>query len=276
MSRPQPGENKRGALGNADMKFIEDNVDKLTVDEIAKILNRNRDPILRHIKMNKLGAAFNKVREVGEKTPKDVLRELRGKKFYTNLKSQITLDELYYFDDHWVAMVTQFNGDLLPSEEMELKELLILEILKNRENASERRRLEEKDILERALAVELKLPRDERDRDNIAQIRAQLSAITIASREYLKGLKDLCDRAEKMRRALHASRQDRAKTLDNAKADFVSWLKSLEDYRTKIRTGREMEILRQAKEKERRRLSEFHTYITKEVEQPILNADTVE
>lgn len=268
-------ERKRGALSRPDMEFIRKNVDRFTVDEMAKTLNRTVEPIQRYINNNMLGKNFAEEGEVGDKTHKVVLDELQKKSFYKNLKKQLTVQELEYFNHHWVEMLIQFSGDILPSEEMELKELIILEIMKNREMMAEKDRLFMKDELERDLKLEQNLGPDGK-RERIASIRSELTSISALSSNYIRNFKDLCDRADKMRKALHASRQDRAKDLSNAKIDFVGWLKVLDEYDNKYRVGRELEIVRLAQAKEKERLGGFHTYEDKEVRQPLLNAETVE
>lgn len=270
-----PVERKRGALSREDMEYITKNVDRFTPEEIAKALDRTVTPIKRYIKNNKLGQKYHQEIEAGEKTEHMILRELKNKAFYKNLKTQLSINEVEYFDQHWVNMVVQFSGDLYPSEEMELKELLILEILKNRESATERTRLERKDQLEKELNREMKLPKDERDMDYIRELRADITSVIAASTNYVKNFKDLCDRAEKMRKALYASRQDRAKDLMNAKIDFSGWLKQLDQYEDRNRIGREMELIRMAKDAAKKDLGSYHTYANKEVAKPILNAETV-
>lgn len=268
-------ERKRGALSRPDMEFIRKNVDRFTVEEMAKTLNRTVEPIQRYINNNMLGKNFAQEGEVGEKTHKIILGELKEKAFYKNLKQQLTVHELEYFNHHWVEMLVQFSGDVLPSEEMELKELIIIEIMKNREMIAEKERLVSKDELEKEMQLYRNLPSDERDRERMSDIRNQLTHLATLSHNYIRSFKELCDRSEKIRKALHASRQDRAKDLSNSKIDFVSWLKWLDEYDNKHRVSHEMEIVRLAQQKEKERLGSYHTYEDRAVSKPLLNAETV-
>lgn len=262
-----------GQLSATDRKFIRQNVDKIPPDKIAEVLQRNESAILNYIQREKLGNAYAELRSVAEKSTSQILKALRDSPLFATLRAQLMLDELRFFEDNWVNMVAQFNGDLMPSEEMELKELLILEILKNRESAAEKVRLEMKADLEKELRLERSLPSP--DRQKIRDINEQIMQCHAASSSYIKNFKELCARAESMRKALHASRQDRVKSFEKSKVDFVGWLKALEDHSQKLRVAREMEIMKQAQEKERAKLYRNHKYANAEVGIPILNEDSV-
>lgn len=270
-----PVEHKRGALSNQEMDFIRANIATMEPAVIAAHLNRNPEPILRFISRNRVGKTFEEIRGEAEKTEQQIYRQLKDKSFYKNLKEQLSVAELDYFADHWVALVLQFNGDLAASEEMELKELLILEILKNRESSSEYFRMQQLDQLHGQIRDEMKQPRHSRDQDLINSLSTQASQIKVASSTYVRNFKDLCDRADKMRKALHASRQDRVKHLENAKVDFVAFLRLLEEHGEKLKVGKEMEVIRAAKEKEQRRLASLHTFSDGKVDRPILCSETV-
>ena len=260
------------SLKSADMRFIRNNVDRLPPDKIAEAINRSLQVVLNYIQKERLGKAFAEIKAAGDISESQMLSELRSKKFYKNLKSQLLPVEIDYFEDHWISMLVQFGGDIMASEEMELKELIILEILKNRESAAEKDRLELKADLEKRVRQE-KLGNN--DREMIRDLNQQILNCAAASTSYIKNFKELCDRADKMRKALHASRQDRVKSYENSKVDFVSWLKALDDHSQKLKVAREMEILKRAQEKERQRLYGHHKYANNEVNIPILNEDSI-
>lgn len=266
---------KRGALSSEDMDFIRANVATMDPAIIAAHLNRNPEPVIRFIARNRVGKTFEELRGEAEKTEQQIFQQLKTKTFYKNLKEQLSVAELDYFADHWVALVLQFNGDLAASEEMELKELLILEILKNRESASEYFRMQQLDQLHSQIRDEMKQPRHSRDQDLINSLSTQASQIKVASSTYVRNFKDLCDRADKMRKALHASRQDRVKHLENAKVDFVAFLRLLEEHGERLKVGKEMEVIRTAKDKEQRRLASLHTFSDGKVDRPILTSETI-
>ena len=280
---PTPAEDKpkykQGQLDQEEADFILSNIGKMKIKDIAAHLNRRLTLIYKFLGRHKVPVKPKIVQDdeidreatLGEA---ETYSKLKNKAFYKNLRQQLTNAEMHYFVDHWIDLVRQFNGDLAPSEEMELKELLILEILKNRETASEFTRLQQAEELQRQLREEMALDED-RDKEKIQSLTMQISQLKVASSSYIRNFKDLCDRAEKMRKALHASRQDRVKHLEDAKVDFVSYLKLLEERGEKMRVGREMEIIRAAKKKEERRLAKLYLYSDGKVDRPVTNEETI-
>lgn len=264
---------KRGNLSLEEMAFIRKYIDELPVEKMARLLNRNPEPIRRYIQGNRLGREYVAIVEEEKKGEHAILADLRSKPFYRDLQSHFSNSERTLFNEYWVAMVMQFNGDLIPSEEMELKELLTLEILKNRETAAEKARLEEKAFLEKELR--LLLQETNKDDKGIRALRESISSIQSQSFQYIRNFKDLCDRADKMRKALHASRLDRVKDLENSRINFTAWLKMLEEHGNKVRVAKEMEIIRQAKDRAYEKFANYHTYADGEVDLPILNAETI-
>lgn len=267
-SNSSPGRPKD--LQDNEKEFIKKNAGTLSPAEIARSLHRKTEIVLNYMRDESL-IISNKS---GQKSNNQIERELKKKPFYADLMRQLFPEELDFFNEHWIGMMSQFNGDLMPSEELELKELLIIEILKNRESAAEKERLEEKSRLEKEIRQERSLKQP--DREKIRDLQQTLTQYSSASSTYVRNFKDLCEKADKMRKALHASRQDRVKNYENSKVDFVSWLKLIEDNDQKLKASREMEIMKQAQIKERQRLYDNHEYANKEIAPPILNEDSVD
>ena len=79
-----------------------------------------------------------------------------------------------------------------------------------------------------------------------------------------------------MLKDLKGTREQRIKAIEDSKQTFASLVKQIatdKSFRTKI--GVDMEKMRLAMEKEKARLSEFHTYEDGQVDQPFLTPDTV-
>ena len=79
-----------------------------------------------------------------------------------------------------------------------------------------------------------------------------------------------------MLKDLKATREQRVKRLEDSKQTFISWVQNLmtnADVRQEI--GVEMEKMRLSVNKERKRLSEWHQYEDKLVDQPFLTPDSV-
>lgn len=262
-----------GRLSREDVTFIKSNVDKISPEKLAKILGRKVSSILKYIQDHRLGSAYRSYREIEPKSTHEVLKELKEKPFYSILKQQLTNIEIKHFEDEWIRIIAQFNNDVLASEEMELKELIFVEILRNRESIAEKQRMDMKFDLEKELEYERQQPI--KDPERIREINQILLQYRSESKEFIKIFRELCDRAEKARKALNASRQDRVKSFDRANVDFTAWLKTLDDNSQKIKAAREMEIMKLAQSKEKKRLQSNHKFANNEIAVPILNEDSV-
>ena len=102
-------------------------------------------------------------------------------------------------------------------------------------------------------------------------------AIIRASQETLsKDYKDLQTRKATMLKDLKGTREQRIKAIEDSKQTFASLVKQLAtdtEFRTSI--GIEMEKMRLAAEKEKERLSDYHTYEDETVDQPFLTPETL-
>jgi len=266
---------KRGALSTADMDFIRDNVDEMSTGQMASILNRNEAPVIRYIKRLKLGKKYKMAREMGDKTEKMILEELKSKPFYKVLRKQMSVEELDYFHEQWVSILKQFNGDLFPSEELELKEFLLLEVLKNRTLTDKREWLEERESLKKELNRMLKLPIEDQDESHAKFLRQEISAASSHSNDCVRAFRDLSDKSDKIRHALKASREQRLKQIESQKTNFAEWLRQLTDPSIRAAISREMEIMRVATEKEKVRLGTLYEYPNKDVDLPVLNSENI-
>jgi hypothetical protein len=96
---------KRGQLSLDEEKFIRDNVEVLSVEQIAESLNRSTKPITRYIEENQLYFLEQK----GEN--ETLKRKLHSKTFWNEILRQFDEDsgELQYFEDTWVGLIKQFR-----------------------------------------------------------------------------------------------------------------------------------------------------------------------
>ena len=80
---------------------------------------------------------------------------------------------------------------------------------------------------------------------------------------------------ERLLKDLKGTREQRKRNADDAKTNFSSWLRQLEDDQLKKDESFDMEVHRVAADKATDRLAELHQYEDGLVDQPILNADTL-
>lgn len=275
MPRAKPGEKKRGNLSLKEMAYIKKNVDNKSAAEIAATLNRTVAPVKRYIEANRLGKKYLQALQVGDKTELILLNELKKKPFYRMLKHQMSDLELEYFQESWISILKQFGGDIFASEELELKEFIMLEIIKNRMLTEKKLALLDKESLKKELHQQTLLPYMQQDREQVRYIRSEINAVEAKINNYVKEFQSLATKTDMIRKALKASREQRLHKIDQAKVNFGTWIRQLTDPEIRGKIARELEIMRLAMEKSKYELGQYITYSNKEVDKPILNSETV-
>ena len=133
---------KRGQLSLEEEQFIKDHVSSSSPEIIAASLNRNVSPITRYIVEAKL------LVDESEKKQDEILKQkLYSKTFWNEIKRQFDEDsgELDYFENTWVNLIKQFREDVLPAEELQLKQFITIDILINRSMKERKRHISEND-----------------------------------------------------------------------------------------------------------------------------------
>ena len=261
---------KRGQLSLDEEKFISDNINTLTIEDIASHLNRNVAPIKRYIGENKL---VN-----NEDDDSESLRyKLHSKIFWKEIKRQFndTDGELEYFEDTWINLIKQFREDVLPAEELQIKQFITIDILINRSMKERKRHIEETAKLQGEVDKEYNKPEDTRDVARLMNLETQLSFARNSIANYTNEYTKLLNEQQKISKDLKATREQRIKRIEDGKSSWVGLIRMLEDEETREREGREMEIINMATKKSLDKLSEYHTYQDNTLDRPFLTPDTV-
>ena len=113
---------KRGKLSLHEEKFIRDNYGILDIDSISKHLNRNTAPIKRYIEENNIFANSEEAKDY-----ETIRQKLHAKSFWNEIKKQFdeSTGELEYFESTWVNLIKQFREDVLPAEELQIKQFVL-------------------------------------------------------------------------------------------------------------------------------------------------------
>ena len=111
-------------------QFIRDNIDSLSIEQIAEALNSTVKPVQRYITESKIGLLNLKMNK--RMTP-HLRRKLHAKTFWVEIEKQFdkSTGELQYFEDTWIGLVKQFREDVLPAEELQIKQFITIDILIN-------------------------------------------------------------------------------------------------------------------------------------------------
>jgi hypothetical protein len=262
---------KRGQLALDEEKFIRDNIESLSVEAIAQQLNRNTAPINRYIEENNLYA-------LEEKNENDLLkRKLHSKSFWYEIERQFDeqTGELEYFENTWVGLIKQFREDVLPAEELQIKQFITIDILINRSMKERKRHIAETEKLQRLVDAEYDKPEDQRDIPRLANLETQLSFARNSISSYTNEYTKLLNEQQKISKDLKATREQRIKRIEDGKSSWVGLIRMLEDEELREKEGREMEILNMATEKYKKDLFGYHTYQDNKVDKPFLNQESV-
>jgi hypothetical protein len=260
---------KKGRFSFSEMEFIEANAEVLSVDQIATELDRDPNSIKDWIE-KKIGFSAKQKKEA------EVANELKTKPYYRELKNQFADEELEMFEFHFKKMWSQFKDDVFHTEEMQIIDTIKLEILMNRILKSQHENQEQIIVYERLVQSEKSVDKDQRDMEYIVQLERQIAILRASQETLSKDYKDLQARKATMLKDLKGTREQRIKAIEDSKQTFASLVKQIatdSDFRTRI--GVDMEKMRLAMEKEKERLSEFHTYEDGTVDQPFLTPETL-
>lgn len=265
----RPGPGRAVGMTTAQKDFIRKNIGSHSIDDIAKALGVSIkavmscvDRIRRQIKL-----------ETEQRRDSNIREDLLAKPFYPILKRQFNSVDLEFFTREWIATIKQFNEDLYPTEEAELKDMIVLEIMKNHALQTNMDLKQRKDILGRSLAraeAESQL-----DMGVITNIKVEIQRAEESSKQNLAHFKDLTEKSKRAREALSASRQQRVTKIQDAKANFTEWLRAIYDNENRERVAREMELMKMALHREEERLGSFTEFADKKIDIPLLNSETV-
>jgi hypothetical protein len=264
---------KRGQLSLDEEKFIRDNINSLSISDIANAINRNEAPVKRYITENSLLISPE------EKSNDEYLRhKLYSKTFWTEIKRQFDSDtgELQYFEDTWISLIKQFREDVLPAEELQIKQFITIDILINRSMKERKRHIAETEKLQRMVDKEYEKTETDRDIPKLANLETQLSFARNSIANYTNEYTKLLAEQQKISKDLKATREQRIKRIEDGKSSWVGLIRMLEDEEIREKEGREMEILSMATQKARNTLESYHSFQDKTVDKPFLTPESVE
>jgi len=262
---------KRGQLSLDEEKFIRDNIENLSIEQIADALNRNQDPVNRYIEEQQLYSLH-------DKSENEVLRrKLHCKTFWSEIVRQFDENsgELEYFENTWIGLIKQFREDVLPAEELQIKQFITIDILINRSMKERKRHIAETEKLQRLVDKEYEKPEDQRDVPKLANLETQLSFARNSIASYTNEYTKLLNEQQKISKDLKATREQRIKRIEDGKSSWVGLIRMLEDEEIREKEGREMEIISMATDKYKKELYGYHNYADNKIDKPFLTSESV-
>lgn len=260
---------RMGRFNISELNYLHQNYQTLSVEQMAKKINR--DPVSIH-KWIEGNIGLNRE----QKTEIQGSNELKQRTYYKELQKQFTSDELDLFEFHFKKMWVQFKDDVFHTEEMQIIDVIKYEILMNRILRSQQDAKDQIDTMQREIALEKNLEKAHQDRDFILNLERQIASIRSAQEMIGRDFKDYQTRKAQLVKELKGTREQRVKSIEDAKSNFGTLAKRLIiDPAFRHAVGVEMETMRIAAENEWKRLSKAMTYRDGVVDRPLLNSETV-
>lgn len=206
---------------------------------------------------------------------------IRRKPYWLNLKKSFTENELKLFVYDWKKIINQFQNEVLPTEELQILDLIKTGIEQLRAEKERKNCLERSDYYERELEKLRRKKFDDPEEANrnereIARMEKMYLMVQTSYKEYGNRVTECLQNKSKLMAELKATRAERLKKIENSNVNFTSWLQLIYTDREKAREmSIELEKMRLASQQALKDFSEYHKYIDGHVDQPILTPETI-
>ena len=147
----------------------------------------------------------------------------------------------------------------------------------NRELEKQRNCQKEIDRMQSMKILEENKQAEEQDKEYIYQLERNIASLYAAGETAQRAFKDLLEKKTKSSQALKATREQRYANIENKKSTMAELIENILRNPTFFEEqGKQMEKMRLAMQKERERLSDYHTYDDKVIDRPFLTPETIE
>ena len=258
---------RKGRFSKKEEEFIKNNLRGLSHEEIAQELDRDPDSVRDFIKRK-----F----KVGLSSMEEAAYELEERPYWAELRAQFDEKELELFKYHWTRVISQFKDDVIPTEEIQVVDLIKLELLMNRCLKVNKSNMDQINAFTELIREERALDPDQQDVDTVINLERQVASLRASQESLNRDYRDLQTKKNSMLKEMKATREQRVKRYEDSKHSFTGWVIHLISNPELTRSyGIEMEKMRLATQKEMDRLGRFHQYEDGQVDQPFLTPDTV-
>jgi len=258
---------KKGRFSKEEIAYIDKHVKTDSTDQIAIYLDRDPDSVQKFIKKKyRKGASAEEIAAF----------DLENRPYWIEIQNQFTEEELKLFRYHWARIISQFRDDVIPTEELQVVDLIKLELLMNRSLKSNKSNIEQITVMEALIQEERARDPDQQNVDMVFNMERQVASLRASQESLNKDYRELQTKKNSMLKEMKATREQRVKRLEDSKQSLTGWIAYLmSNPDITSRYGIEMEKMRLAMSKERDRLSDLHKYQDGMVDQPFLNSDTI-
>ena len=168
---------KKGRISKQEEAFLLENLD-LDHQYLADELGRDSGSVLKFIKKKVASGDFPTPSWLEEFTREEQASyDLSQRPYWKELESQFTQNEMELFVYHWSRVISQFKDDVIPTEEMQVVDLIKLELLMNRSLQNNKQNIEQVETYEVLIRELRAVDPDQQDRDEIFNLERQVTSL---------------------------------------------------------------------------------------------------
>lgn len=259
---------KEGRFSRQDIRFVQEHCLKQSDAWIADRLGRTEYAVRTvRLKLEREQSTLGT-----EDAMSVAKRLLHRREDWNHIKSQYSTEELKLFEYHWAKLLAQF-GETTTTEELQIMKLIQMDIMMGRVAINKKLIISETEYKRKRRDEEIALD-DSKDIDLINDLDREIMALQSADQFHTREYKELVVEYDKMMKSLKGTRDQRIARIENSQTSFVEWMRVHEEDTKRHQEANEMELMRVAMEKEKDRLSEWHTYLDGSIDQPFLNSES--
>jgi len=203
-----------------------------------------------------------------------LVKELQNKHFWKEVKRSLTNLEIVYFQNEWANYCSQFS-DVLHTDEIGIKDAIMLEIELNRILIEKKEILDEIEEITSEINAEEKKKKD-KDMDLVRDLRRRRNELRGMSAPIQKRYLDTQHKKDERFKALKANREQRLKKSIDTNVNIFELIKEICQAKQRIKINKEISLHGDAVKLERERLMKPHKYLDGSWDSQLLNAETVE
>ncbi len=268
---------KRGPFNKECIDFIERMRDRFTPEQIALQMGVNTSRVIKYLEQSDAsGVPHPAKRELR------LADELEMRPEWAGFKEQFSKKELDHFKYRYVQLMGQFRDDILPTEEIQVYQVITLDILIQRTLREQKTAVEAMERLSVSIEGGHKALEGVTDRAARKEKEQEIGALEGQYRGLSDTIRILASRHESylMRQSailkdIKGTRDQRVKIFENSKQSFLGYLRAIgeEDFREK--EGRIAGLMKAAAEKKAGELARPHTYADGSIDRPLLTPESV-
>lgn len=237
-----PAKLRTGKLDLKEQTFIRANTGNLTVEEIAKNLNR-RPGVIKDFIENNIEDGIDAIK---------ILEVLRQTHEYSLLKEELTNKELKIFEKKYSEWIAQFKGDILFSEQNQVFNAIKLEILMSNVMRKRKETEETMDMIDDEIEDVKSDPMlgEQEKKNRITNLRKDKSELYGIYSAIIRQHQSQGEQYSRMLKDLDASRSNRKPKDEVKKNSIMLLLEKMADDGPRTKLGEEAELERLSAEAE--------------------------